>query len=219
MERIKLEASERQETGKGAMRRLRALGQMPAVVYGSESTPTNLQLVERTLDHAVAHGVNRLIDLTVGSQKPRLVLVKDLQRDPLTQKLVHADFFQVDTKQKIHVSIPVHYLGRPKGVIVGGVFETLLREVAAECLPLEIPDAFELDVSDLDIGDALHVSDITVPDGVDLLTALTETAVHVVAPRVVEEPTEDEEDVAADGEAPAAEGEAPAAETKEGASE
>ena len=152
------------------------------------------------------------------------MLVKEIQRDPLTQKLVHADFFQVDTKQKIHVSIPLHFLGKAHGVETGGVMETLVREVEAECLPLEIPDAFELDVSLLEIGDSLHISDIAVPEGVDLLVEVAMPVVHVVAPRVIEEPTEEGEgegegEEIPEGEAAPAEAAAAPTESKEGASE
>jgi large subunit ribosomal protein L25 len=213
MQRVELEVTGREATGKGAMRRMRAAGAVPAVVYGSGSEPMVLKVDAHALDLVLRQGANQLIDLK-GAGKARLVLLRELQRDPVSQDLIHADFYQVDTKKKIHVSVPVHLEGKPHGVEMGGVLEPLAREVEVECLPLEIPDPFQLDVSALDIGDSLHASDLEVPEGVVLLVEDDLSIVHVIAPRVVEEETEDEEEVLAEGaEAPAAEGEAaPAAE-------
>lgn len=208
MERVELEVTPREETGKGAMRRLRAEGGVPAVVYGSGSECQHLQVEASALTRVLRDGTNRLINLTGGGKK-RLVLIKELQRDPVTRVPLHADFFQVDTKKKIHVLVPIHYEGKSHGVEMGGVLEPIIREIEVECLPLEIPESFALDVSALDIGDALHVSDVSVPTGVVLLIDESVTVIHVIAPRVVEETTEeDEEGVVVEGEegAPAAEG-------------
>ena len=191
MQRAKLEVTSREATGKGAMRRIRAEGGVPAAVYGSGSLGMNLRVDAHTLDQVISHGTNQLIDLK-GAGKARLVLLKEIQRDPVSQALVHADFFQVDTEKKIHVSVPLHFEGRPYGVEMGGVLEPLFREVEVECLPLEIPDGFRLDVSPLDIGDSLHVSDLEVPAGVELLADSELAVIHVIAPRVVEEETEGE---------------------------
>lgn len=223
MQRVELEVTSRDATGKGAMRRLRADGAVPAVVYGSGSQPLVLRVEARALDRVVRQGANQLIDLK-GVGKARLVLLKELQRDPVSQDLVHADFYEVDTKKTIHVAVPVHLEGKPHGVEMGGVLEPLAREVDVECLPLVIPEFFTLDVSELDIGDALHASDLVIPDGVELLEEPTLTIVHVIAPRVVEE-EEAEEGEAAEAlegaEAPAAaEGEAaPEGDAAEKASE
>jgi large subunit ribosomal protein L25 len=191
---VELEVSTRDATGKGPMRRLRAEGGVPAVVYGSGSEQLNLKVDAFSLGRVVRHGTNQLIDLK-GLGKGRLVLLKELQRDPVSQSLIHADFFEVDTKKKIHVAVPLHYEGRSHGVEMGGVQEVLVREVEVECLPLEIPDSFTLDVSALDIGDSLHISDLSLPDTVSLLVADDVTVVHVVAPRVVEEEEEAEGEV------------------------
>lgn len=204
MQRVELEVTGREATGKGAMRRMRAAGSVPAVVYGSGSEQMILSVDARALKHAIRAGSNQLIDLK-GAGKARLVLLKDLQRDPVSQDLVHADFFQVDTKKKIHVSVLVHLEGKPHGVEMGGVLEPLAREVEVECLPLEIPETFTLDVSALDIGDSLHASDLQLPVGATLLVDDDLSIVHVIAPRVVEEETEAEDEELAEGaEAPAA---------------
>jgi large subunit ribosomal protein L25 len=191
MQRVELEVTSREATGKGAMRRLRAEGGVPAVVYGSGSVGMNLRVDAHSLGQVISHGTNQLIDLK-GAGKARLVLLKELQRDPVSQSLVHADFFQVDTDKKIHVLVPIRYEGRPYGVEMGGVLEPLFREVEVECLPLEIPDGFTLDVSPLDIGDSLHVSDLELPEGVELLVDRELAVIHVIAPRVIEEEAEAE---------------------------
>ena len=197
MQRVELEVSVREARGKGPMRRLRAEGGVPAVVYGSGSEPMVLKVDAFSLNRVLRAGSNQLIDLK-GAGKGRLVLLKEVQRDPVSQSLIHADFFEVDTKKKIHRAVPLHYEGKAHGVEMGGVQEILIRDVEVECLPLEIPEAFTLDVSALDIGDALHASDFSLPEGVTLLVAEDLTVVHVVAPRVVEE--EEEEEAAVEGE-------------------
>ncbi len=108
MRRGELEVSAREATGKGAMRRLRVEGVVPAVVYGSGSEPLKLQVDAFSLNRVIRHGTNQLIDL-LGAGKGRLVLLKEIQRDPVSQRLIHADFFQVDTEKKIHVGVPLHY--------------------------------------------------------------------------------------------------------------
>jgi large subunit ribosomal protein L25 len=142
------------------------------------------------------------------------VLLKELQRDPVTRRHVHFDLFAVDLTARLDVEVPLHFVGTPKGVALdGGVMEPLLRTLEVSCMPLAIPESISVDVSNLAIGDAIHVRDLTLPPDVALKTEVDATVVHVVAPRLEEEP------VAAaaapvEGEAVPAEGEAaaPAAE-------
>ncbi len=213
MNRIELDVAVREERGKGAARRARARGVVPAVLYGSGTTPVALEIESRALDRVVQTGVNTLIDLKgpVEVQK-KLVLVKELQRDPLSRAYLHCDLFVVDTKKKLHVSIPIHFEGKAVGVELGGVLEAVIREIEVSCLPLAIPDALHLDVSELGIGDALHVSDVAFPEDVETSVDESLTVIHVVAPRIEEEP-EAEEAAPAEGEeaAPTEEG-APAPE-------
>ncbi len=219
MDRLQLEVSIREGTGKGPNRRLRAQGAIPAVVYGLGSRSVSLQVDERLLDRVLRTSSNPVIDLLGPVEvKGRLVLLKECQRDPVTRRVVHCDFYQVDTSKTIQVAVPLRLEGKSHGVEMGGVLEPLLREIEVSCLPLAIPDSLSIDVSELEIGDARHASDLVLPEGVELVTEETASIVHVIAPRVEEEEAPAEEEVAVEGEptaegAPAAEGEKPAEES------
>jgi large subunit ribosomal protein L25 len=191
MERVELKVELREGTKKGAARKLRAAGQVPAVLYGPHCEPRSLQVGAQALARVLARGANQLIDLSgpkgVGG---KLVLIKECQRDAATQHLQHCDFYEVDTGQRIHVEVPLHFAGKPHGVEMGGVLEPVLRELEVTCLPLAIPSALEVDVSALEIGQAIHAGEISLPEGLELITDAALTVVHVVAPRVEEAPAE-----------------------------
>ena len=216
MQRVELEVTARERLGKGPSRRLRAQGQVPAVLYGRGKASVHVTVASHTLERTLSRGLNQLIDLTgAEGAAGRLVLLKELQRDPVSQGVVHCDFYEVDTSEKIQISVPLHLEGRPSGVEMGGVLDTLVREIDVQCLPLEIPDSFQLDVSALDIGDALHASDLELPPNVELMIDQALTLVHVIAPRVeveeeVEEVDEEEGEEAAEGDAEAEPGKAEA---------
>jgi large subunit ribosomal protein L25 len=202
MQRLQLDVSIREGRGKGTARKLRAGGTVPAVLYGAKLETTKVSVDGHTLERIVATGANTLLDLQgPKAVKGKLVLIKDVQRDPLSQRLLHCDLFAVDTRKRIDVQVPVHLEGKAKGVELGGVLESPLREVEVSCLPLTIPDAFTVDVSGLDIGEAIRVDQIAIPEGVDVRTDPSQVVVQVVAPRVeaVEAPAEE----AAEAEAPA----------------
>ena len=218
MQRLELDVSVREGSGKGAARKLRSGGRVPAVLYGGGMDPVSLQIDRRELERVMHVGVNALIDLKGPAEvKGKLVLVKDLQRDPVKRNPIHCDLLAVDTKKKLHVSVPIHLTGKAKGVELGGVLEPVLREVEIICLPLVIPDSFELDVTELDIGDALHISDLQVPEGIEIPTDPTVTVVHVIVPRVEAEPEEEAEEEGAEA-APADGAAAPAAPAEGGES-
>lgn len=214
MQRVELEVTARERLGKGPNRRLRAQGQVPAVLYGRGKPSVHLAVASHTLERTLSQGLNQLIDLAgAEAAAGRLVLLKEVQRDPVSQNVLHCDFYEVDTSEKIQISVPLHLEGKAVGVEMGGVLDTLVREIEVQCLPLEIPDSFQLDVSALEIGDALHASDLTLPANVELMIDESLTLVHVIAPRVEveEEPEEAEEE---EGEEPA-EGEAEAEPAKD----
>jgi large subunit ribosomal protein L25 len=193
MERQALEVSPREPGGKGAARKLRSTGHVPAVLYGSGIDPVNLAVEVQHLDRVLHSGANAILDLRgTNDVKGKLALVKALQRDPVSRRVMHCDLFAIDVLKKVIVSVALHYDGKPRGVEMGGLLEPILREVEIECLPLEIPEAISVDVSALDIGDALHVSDIPVPETASILNDPEATTVHVVAPRVEEAVVEEE---------------------------
>ena len=120
----------------------------------------------------------------------KTVLVKELQRDPIHGSLVHADLFEVDPEEKIAVSVPVHVTGTAEGIMMGGILDHALREIELECLPSAIPDAIELDVTSLKLGESVHVRDLTVAEGVSVRTHEELPVVSVILPTVVEEEPE-----------------------------
>jgi large subunit ribosomal protein L25 len=179
-----LSAETRTSTGKGVNRRLRVAGRIPGVVYGKgrESQPVALDpLALETLLEESGAGLNTLIDLSVGG-KTSTVLVKELQRHPVRGSFVHVDFFQVDLTQKVTVSVPIHFVGKARGVEFGGILDHPLRELEVECLPRAIPEHIEVDVSALEVGQAIHVSDLRLPEGVEVKTDASLPVASVVLP-------------------------------------
>jgi len=212
MER-KLEATRREAGGKGAARKLRATGQVPGVVYGHGMDPVPVAVDGRELYH-ILHtdaGSNVLIDLNVGSDR-HLTLAREIQRDHVRGQFLHVDFLAVRRDETIHVEVPVELVGESHGVKEGGVVEHHLWEIRVQCLPGDVPERIEGDITKLGIGDSLKVAELAVPPGVELLTEPDETVVSVVPPPIlhVEEEVEEavegvEPEVAAEG---ATEGEA-----------
>ena len=211
-----LNVETRQGAGKGVARKLRAAGRIPGVCYGKGEPSVSISLdphaLRRLLERSEA-GMNTLINLAVeggGAFDGKMVLIRELQKDPVEGSYLHADLFAVDVQHVVEVSVPIHITGRAQGVELGGILDQALRELDLECLPLAIPSEILVDVSDLDIGQSLHVSDIALPEGVTLRSDPGLSVVSVVAPAKVEEVAEVPEEV---------EAEEAAAEEKEGAAE
>jgi large subunit ribosomal protein L25 len=199
-----LSADARGGIGKGVARKLRAAGRIPAVLYGKgkegEAISVDPTSLERLL-HTSESGMNTLIDLSVGG-RTSTVLLKDLQRDPIRGRYLHADFFVVDLKQELQVTIPLHFVGKAKGLEFGGIVEHPLREVEVACLPQAIPDSIEVDVTELNIGDSLHVRDLQTPAGVRVISDGDLAIALVEQPAVAEEPSAEEAVTAEGAEAP-----------------
>ena len=223
MERLKLEINPREGRGKSVTRKLRAKDEIPGIVYGSGIDPTPVTAQRLALARVLRGGANALVDL-IGAKaiEGKPVLVKEIQRDPLSRKVVHFDLYAVNLQARLDVEVPLVFTGTAKGVAMdGGVMEPLMRTLEVSCMPLAIPESFSIDVSNLAIGDAIHVRDIQLPADVVSKVDGDTTVVHVVAPRLEEEPAAAA--APAEGEvAPAegaAEGAAPAAEKTEKAEE
>jgi len=215
-----LVAEKREEAGKGVARKLRAAGRVPAVLYGVGVESTALSVDAKDLYHLLhtGAGANVLVDLEVDG-KPHLVLPREVQRDHIRGRYVHVDFLAVRADAKITLTVPVRVVGESPGVKLGGVLEHHLWELQVECLPTDVPDAIDADISTLEeIGTSLKVADLPVPQGVTILTAPEESVLAVQQPQapVVEEAAEAVEGEAVEGEI--AEGEAPAAEAPAGES-
>ena len=203
----------RTETGKGPARRLRARGLVPAIFYGPVHSPVLLTVDPRILHKALATeaGENTLLKLSVGDgdgaeMEGSLALLKEVQRDPVTNAVLHADLMAIDLTQTIRVDVPINCLGTPLGVTAGGVMEQIRRVLAVECLPTNIPPVLDIDVSALEIGNAIHVEDFALPEGVTIPHEVNFTVVTIVAPTREEIPEVPAEEVLAE-EAAAAEGE------------
>jgi large subunit ribosomal protein L25 len=217
---VKLKGESRQAVGKGAARKTRAIGRVPAVLYGPEVEPQRLTVNERELWHALHTdaGTNVLINLTIDGES-YLTMPREVQRDIVRGTLLHIDFLRIRKDVAIQVEVPIHLTGESAGVKEGGVVEHHLWELRLECLPTQVPESIEADITRLAIGDSLHVSDLRVPEHITVLTPLEETLVSVVPPPVLEVPEEEvpEEEAEAAEAAEGEEGEAPAAEGAEGA--
>jgi large subunit ribosomal protein L25 len=188
----------RDATGKGVARKLRAAGRIPGICYGQDRTQP-ISLDPKALDRLIrssASGMNTLIDLKVGGGGDfdgKKVLLKEMQRDPVNNAPLHADFFALDMTHRIEVAVPIHATGIPVGVSMsGGILDQALREIHLECLPYSIPEEIRVDVSQLEIGMSLHVRDLVLPEGVELRSDGDLSVVSVVAPKAIEEaaPTE-----------------------------
>jgi large subunit ribosomal protein L25 len=211
MQRIELKVDLRDRAGKGQARKLRVAGRVPAVLYGPELQPVALSVDRLALDKVVHRSSNALLDLKGPAQvEGKIVLLKDVQRDPVKRSLIHCDFQVIDPRRAIDVSVPLHFRGKPKGLEAGGVLEPLLRELEIRVLPLQIPDGIEVEVSALEVGQSIHVRELRLPEGAEALDDPEQAVVHVIVPRMVIE-TVAAEAVPAEGEAPAEGAAAPAA--------
>lgn len=192
MERVSLEATRRNGIGKGAARQLRRTGQVPAVVYGRgvEATPVAVDgKTLKTVLHTDA-GLNVLIDLAIAADSGRrtqTVMVKELQRGIFLREITHVDFHTISLEEKLEARVPLKFIGTAKGIADGGVLEALLREIVVECLPTQIPEDIEVNISELAIGDTLHIRDLTIPANVTVVNPPEEAVVTVAAIKVVEE--------------------------------
>src|SRR5438874_292291 len=187
---VKLMAERRTAIGRSAVRKLKAAGSVPAVMYGSKDKPEALQVSRRDINSLLSHaaGENILVELEVGG-KSRLALVQEVQHAPVGGAVLHVDFHAVSQDEVIEADVPLEPVGTANGVKnMGGLLEQNLRSLSIECLPRDLPDVIRVDVSALNIGDSIHVRDLPLPDGVKTRIQQDLTAFSVLAPTVEEEP-------------------------------
>jgi large subunit ribosomal protein L25 len=192
-------ATIREDTGKGAARRLRAAGRVPAVIYGHGEETRALSVDAHELDVLFSHisVENTVIELSIaggkGRKKPVTVraLVREVQRHPYRPGVMHVDFYELHAGERIEVEVPLRLVGAAAGVKAGGLMQHSLHELEIRCLSESIPDALEVEVSALEIGDSIHVRDLVVPAGVEIITESGRTVCAVIPPTVV--PVEAEE--------------------------
>jgi large subunit ribosomal protein L25 len=192
MERRELSVSVRGDLGKNAANRLRKQEVIPGILYGPHCNPIPVTISSKGLKIALstAAGLNTLITLQVEGDKNlsgKVVMVRDVQANPLDGAWLHADLYEVPLDRKIFVDVPIHIVGKAAGVEKGGILQVVAREIRVGCRPTEIPEAFEVDVSALEIGHSLHVKDIQFPEGVRPDAEETSAIVSVLAPISEEE--------------------------------
>ena len=162
------------------------------MLYGPKTQAVALELDKREFTSRVA-GLegSHLVRLksSAASLAEKVALVKDMQYHPISGDVIHADFYEVDLTAKIQVHVPLHFVGKAIGVTRGGILQPNVREIEVECLPLDIPEFFNIDVSALDIGDSVHVEELQMPEGVTAVSELDLALVSVVTPTVEEAPT------------------------------
>lgn len=216
METVEIGVERRSEFGKGDSRRLRRRGLVPGVLYGPgrESTAITIGNEEFRRKLGRLEGSHLIRLLHAGGEDPelhgRMVLIRETQLHPVSGDILHADFYEVDLTERLTVSVTLHFIGKPVGVVNGGILQPILREVEVECLPTEIPEFIEIDVSGLDIHDAVHLGELTLPAGVTLVGDGMRTVVTVLPPSVETKAVEG----AAETAGPAAEGAAAAPATE-----
>jgi large subunit ribosomal protein L25 len=187
---VKLTAERRTATGRSAVRKLKASGSVPAVIYGAKDKAEPLQVSRRDISAMLSHaaGENILVELEIDG-KNRLALVQEVQHAPLGGAVLHIDFHAVSMDEMIEADVPLEPIGTANGVKnMGGLLEQSLRSLAIECLPRDLPDMITVDVSALNIGDGIHVREIQLPPGVTTRVQPDLTAFSVLAPTVEEEP-------------------------------
>jgi large subunit ribosomal protein L25 len=198
---VKLKAEPRPDVGRSAVRKIRARGLIPAVIYGGNDKPQPLQVAARDINAMMsqASGENVLVELEIAGETPsRTALVQEVQHSPVEGDIRHVDFHAISMDQMIEVEVPLEPIGTAVGVkTFGGLLEQSLRTLPIECLPGDLPDRITVDVSQLNIGDAIHVRDIQLPPRVAPKVQLDLTAFSVLEPAVEEEPAAAEVEAAA----------------------
>jgi len=189
----------RDDFGKGAAYRLRRSGYAPAILYGKKSEPMALAMETKTLtrDLVRLHGHNVVVNLIIEGEKEKKkhnVLIKDTQTDPITDSILHVDFFEIDLDREVVLDVQVVYSGTAKGVDLGGILNIMEHTIKIKGLPLAIPDEITVDVTSLELmSQGITCGDLVIPEGVTLEEELDKVCVSVVAPKAVEEEVEEEE--------------------------
>jgi len=199
MNELTLAARVRTETGKGAARKLRRNDQIPAIFYGPGAKTVSLAVDYPELARVIksSGSENAIFDLALTSDEgttTKKVMIKELMVDPVKDTYLHADFYEISMDTEITVNMAIHLINTPMGVKEGGILEQVRRELTVSCLPDKLVDAIEIDVSELNVGDAVHIEDLTLPEGIHTVEEghLTVAVVSVPAAEIEEEEAEEE---------------------------
>jgi len=190
-----LQAESREATGKEQAKKMRQAGKVPGVFYAHNEKSVPILFDEREIMKTLTSSEAGLIDIQIGGKKIRKAIIKEVQTDPIKNYLVHVDVMGVSLEEKVTVSVPIHIIGEAVGVKdQGGILHNYLREVDVSCLPLDIPDYVEVEVSELNMGDSIQLSTLTF-DKASIVGDLDQPIVSVLAPRVVKEEVAEEEGI------------------------
>lgn len=192
MKSVPLKAYPRTQTRRGPVKQLRANGRVPATIYGRQAQPQNLEVNSKELGDLIKHHIseNLLIDLSIenDARAKRLALVQEIQHHPVDGKVLHVDFHEVAENEKVTVTVPVETTGEAIGVKTGGgVLEHVLFKLKVRCLPKDLPEVILVDVSNLELNKTIHISELQVPQGVEVLGDKHIPVVSVALPRAEEE--------------------------------
>lgn len=193
MEKTTLKASERKQFTKSAVRKIRKEGKVPGVFYSKHNPPLHIDVVDTSINPLVFTSKTHLISLEIEGQEERECIIKDIQFDPVTDKVIHFDLLGLTKGEKIILEIPVQLLGTPVGVKEGGVIQQVMHKLEVECLPRNIPEHIVVDVSALKLGDSIHIGDLQIEE-VEFVDPKESLIVQVTHPKVQEEvaPTTEE---------------------------
>ncbi|MGD9364184.1 MAG: 50S ribosomal protein L25/general stress protein Ctc [Desulfobacteraceae bacterium] len=197
MNNIELKAETRTTTGNNPARALRRAGRTPAILYGPEAEPVMLSIDTDELEHIIKLGnVGRSIfNLAVdGGKKSRAAMIKELQTHPVSQDILHIDFYEVNMDRKVKVMVPVVTTGKSVGVEMGGMLQIIRRELEVLCLPNAIPQEITIDITDLDVGNSVHVEDINLEGDVEIPHEVDFTVLTILSPKKAEEEAVEEEE-------------------------
>ena len=193
MQQVRLEAQKREASGKGAARGTRRAGNLPGVLYGRKNEVIPIQIDARGFqDFLHNYGENAFINLEIADHGTENVMVKEIQRDPVSNQLLHTDLLRISMDEPITSAVSITLVGSAPGIQEGGILEFPHRQLTLHCLPTLLPEEIEVDINELDIDDRLSVSDISVPEGIEVLDDPNTRIVAVVPPRIEEEPEDDE---------------------------
>ena len=201
MATARLSASPRSDAGKGAARKLRSAGSIPGVIYGHAREPQSLAVETRELERLLAHvsAASTVVELDLDGRTSR-TLIREIQRHPFKKQILHIDFQELVAGEKVTVSIPLVFVGTAAGAKSGGVLDQIMHELEIEVDPSNIPNHIDVDVSGLEIGHSVHVSDLPIPPGVEVLSDAETTVCVVTPPKTSAEPAAEAEETSAEPE-------------------
>ena len=189
MQQVRLEAQKREASGKGAARGMRRAGNLPGVLYGRKNEVIPIQIDARGFqDFLHNYGENAFINLEIADHGTENVMVKEIQRDPVSNQLLHTDLLRISMDEPITSPVPITLVGSAPGIREGGILEFPHRQLTLHCLPTLLPEEIEVDINGLDIDNRVSVEDISLPEGIEVLDDLNTRIVAVVPPRIEEEP-------------------------------